>query len=97
MPSNMLRSCHGDDEGLDSEILQKTKLGPVGGNYQGAGFSPILEHANNCRYSSVEGAAFNSGKLPKWGHRLHNLLAVGVLRGRLGFMTSKDPSTPKIN
>lgn len=37
-----LKSCHGDSEGWDSETLQRTKRGPVGGNYQGADFSPIL-------------------------------------------------------
>jgi hypothetical protein len=42
---------------LDSEMLQRTKLGPVGGNYQEADFSLILEHSNNCHSSSVEGAA----------------------------------------
>lgn len=46
-------------------MLQETKLGPVGGNYQEADFSPILEHSNNCRSSSVEGAALRSGELPK--------------------------------
>lgn len=61
-----LQSCHGDDEGLYPEMLQRIKLGPVGGNYQEADFSPILEHSNDFCSSSVGEAASNSGKLPKW-------------------------------
>lgn len=43
-----LKSCHGDEEGLGSEMLLRTKPGPVGGNYQEADLSLILEHSNNC-------------------------------------------------
>ena len=42
---------------LDSEMLQRTKPGPVGGNYQEADLSLLLGHSNNCHSSSVEGAA----------------------------------------
>lgn len=61
-----LKSCHGDDKGLDPEMLQRIKLGPVDGNYQEADFSPILAQSNNFCSSSVEEAALNSNKLPKW-------------------------------
>lgn len=66
LPSNIWRVVMVIMRELDSEMLLRTKLGPVGGNYQEADFSPILEHSNNCHSSSVEGAAWKSGKLPKW-------------------------------
>lgn len=96
-----LKSCHGDNEGLRLWNAQRTKLGPVGGNYQEADLSLLLGHCSNCHSSSVEGAAWNSGKLPKW-----RFLNTGWItswlwecwRGKgLGFMTSKTPFTPKIN
>lgn len=87
---------------LDSEMLQRTKLGPVGGNYQEADFSLILEHSNNCHSSSVEGAAWNSGKLPMWRFLNTGWInpwlweCCGEWRGGV-VLTSKTPSAPKIN
>lgn len=62
-----LKSCHGDDKGLDPEMLQRIKLGPVGGNYQEADFSPILEHFNNFCSSLVDGAALRVVISPSGG------------------------------
>lgn len=48
MAFKYLKSCHGDEEGLDAEMLPRTKAGPVGRNYQEADLSLILEHSNSC-------------------------------------------------
>lgn len=44
-----LESDHGDKKGFGSEMLPRTKLGPVGGNDREADLSPILQNSNNCR------------------------------------------------